>query len=185
MNPPSPPQPERAARFRTLYEATYADVLRFVARRVHPSHAEDIASEAFLVAWRRFDEIPAGDAARPWLFGVARHVIQNTLRGERRRQALAVRIADAGVAPVALDTDLVAQRIDLVAAWRRLSPVHQEALALALWDDLSSADAARVLGITPVAYRLRLSRARWAIRRELEMSVPTALAAPLPERSHP
>lgn len=175
MNPHPDPPSRRAARFRTLYEANYADVLRFVTRRVHPSHAEDVVAETFLVAWRRMDTIPS-DGSRPWLFGVARNVIQNTLRGERRREALAVRIADAGplvsVAPASLDADLVARRVDLVAAWRRLPATHQEALALGLWDGLSAAQAARVLGITPVAFRLRLSRARRAIRRELETAVP-------------
>lgn len=181
MNPSTDTSP-RAERFRALYEANYADVLRFVTRRVHPSHGEDIAAETFLVAWRRLDDIPTGDGTRPWLYGVARHAIHNGLRGERRRQALAVRIADAGrlatVATHALDADLAAQRIDLVAAWRRLAPVHQEALALGLWDGLTAPQAAHVLGITPVAFRLRLSRARRAIRQELETAVPTAVAPP-------
>jgi len=188
MNPSPTDAPSgRATRFRALYEANYTDVLRFVARRVHPSHAEDITADAFLVAWRRFDEIPAGDRARPWLFGVARHAIQNALRGERRREALAVRIADAGrivgVAPGGTDADLIAGRIDLVAAWRRLAPVHQEALALGLWDGLSAPEAAHVLGITPVAFRLRLSRARRAIRRELETAVPSVAAPAVAERT--
>lgn len=179
MNPHPETSLRRASRFRTLYEANYADVLRFVTRRVHPSHAEDITAEAFLVVWRRLDEVPAGTGTRPWIFGVARHTIQNTLRGDRRREALAVRIADAGgltaVASAASEAELAAQRIDLVAAWRRLSASHQEALALGLWDGLTAPQAARVLGITPVAFRLRLSRARRAIRRELEMTVPVPI----------
>ena len=40
-------------------------------------------------------------------------------------------------------------------------------LSLLLWEDLTSADAGRVLGISAVAYRLRLYRARAALRRLL------------------
>lgn len=169
MNAIDHSESERERRFRALFESSYADVLRFTARRVAPSHREDIVAEVFLVAWRRVDELPAdaGDT-RAWLFGVARNVILNTRRGERRERALAVRIADdAFVAVTASEADAAATRLDLVAAWRRLPARHQEALALAVWEGLSAAQAARVLGITPVAYRLRLSRARRALRHEL------------------
>ncbi|XVX20441.1 sigma factor-like helix-turn-helix DNA-binding protein [Actinomycetota bacterium] len=60
--------------------------------------------------------------------------------------------------------------MDLAHAWRRLSPVDQEALALAVYEDLTSPQAARVLGISAAAYRLRLMRARRALRRELELA---------------
>ena len=59
-------------------------------------------------------------------------------------------------------------RVDLAAAWPRLSPVHQEAIALAVLDGLTGPEAALVLGISPTAFRLRLSRARRSLRRHLE-----------------
>ena len=155
----------RERRFTDLFAETYPAVLRFVERRVHPSHAEDIAAEVFLVLWRRLDDVPAdAEDARAWLFGVARLTLMARMRGERRRQALAVRIAMDRLAHDGVDQDLVALRLDLARAWRRLSNVHQEALALAVWDGLDAPQAARVLGISPVAYRLRLSRARKALR---------------------
>ena len=61
-------RPDREAAFRAVYEATYADLVRFVQRRVHPTHAEDIVADVFLVAWRRFDDLPAD--ARPKLRGL-------------------------------------------------------------------------------------------------------------------
>ena len=166
-----PPEPDPEARFRALYADAHADVLRFAQRRVHPSHAEDVTADAFLVAWRRIEEAPRtpGDA-RAWLFGIARHCLLNTTRGQGRREALAVRVAGATApAPTAAgpDADLVAQRVDLAAAWRRLSETDQEALSLTVFEDLTSGQAARVLGISPAAYRLRLLRARRALRRQL------------------
>lgn len=152
--------------FRELYAQAYGDVLRFVQRRVHPSHAEDVAADVFLVAWRRYADLPPDlDGRRAWLFGVARKTLANTRRGEDRRAALAVRIRDAsdGVEP-GTHPDLVAARLDLARAWHHLSPAHQEALSLAIWDDLTSAQAGAVLGISATAYRLRLSRARRALR---------------------
>jgi RNA polymerase sigma-70 factor (ECF subfamily) len=150
------------------------DVLRFAQRRVHPSHAEDVTADVFLVAWRRLDDAPNGPHdLRAWLFGIARHCLLNTRRGQGRRDALAVRVAEtvpsAGLAD-GLDTDLVAQRVDLATAWRRLSETHQEALSLTVFEDLTSPQAGRVLGITPAAYRLRLLRARHALRRQINVA---------------
>ena len=170
-------KPDREARFRAIYADAYADVLRFAQRRVHPSHAEDATADAFLVAWRRLDDAPnRPDDVRAWLFGIARNCLLNTLRGQGRRDALAVRVADttrsAGLAD-GLDADLLARRIDLAAAWTRLSETDQETLSLTIFEDLTSPQAARVLGITPVSYRLRLLRARRALRRQLDLAEPT------------
>lgn len=153
----------REQRFRTLYDDVHVDLLRFVRRRVHPRHAEDVVSEVMLVAWRRLDDVPSDlSAARAWLFGVARHTLLNTGRRERGQEALPIRLAEA--APVLTDgghsADLIAARIDIATAWRALNPIHQEALALAVFDGLSAPEAAVVLDISPTAFRLRLSRAR-------------------------
>ncbi|MEV1333611.1 RNA polymerase sigma factor [Micromonospora costi] len=164
-------QPDRERRFRALYADAYADVLRFARRRVRPSHAEDVVADAFLVAWRRVEEAPSrADEARAWLFGIVRHCLLNTERGLGRLDALAVRIAEAAPAwPVdGAEDDAVVQRLDLAAAWRRLSAGDQEALSLRVFEDLTSAQAARVLGISATSYRLRLLRARRALRRHLD-----------------
>ncbi|WP_432487521.1 RNA polymerase sigma factor [Kineococcus sp. SYSU DK018] len=170
-------QPDRETRFRALYAQAYPDVLRFAARRAHPSHAEDVAADAFLVAWRRIDEVPPRhEDARAWLFGITRHCLLNAGRGGERRQALTVRLAAltaAGEPTHDGDADFVAQRVDVAAAWRRLSAAEQEALALHLFDDLTSPQAARVLGISAASYRVRLLRARRALRQHLEHPAPT------------
>lgn len=158
----------REQRFRTLYDDVHGDLLRFVRRRVDPTHAEDVVSEVMLVAWRRLDDVPSDlSSARAWLFGVARHTLLNTGRRERKQETLPVRLADA--APALTDgghsADLVATRIDIATAWRALNPVHQEALALAVFDGLNASEAAVVLDISPTAFRLRLSRARKALTR--------------------
>lgn len=176
--------PDRKARFTALYEAAYPDLLRFAQRRAPGTQAEDIVAEAFLVAWRRLDDVPEQLLdARAWLFGIARHTIMNTHRGAERRRALAVRLAEITPASAYDDAELVARQVDLAAAWSRLSAVHQEALALAVLDDLAAPQAAVVLGISPVAFRLRLSRARRALRQYLgHLPSPAAAQAAPSER---
>jgi RNA polymerase sigma-70 factor (ECF subfamily) len=173
----------REDRFRTLFAAHHGAVLAFARRRSNPAHADDIAAETFLVAWRRLDDVPTRPGeALPWLYAVARHTLLNAARSDRRREALAVRIGEQQPTTDSLDTDGIARRADLATAWTRLSDTDQEVLALALWEDLPSPQAARVLGISPTAYRLRLSRARRALRRLLDPTPapeePTVRAVP-------
>ena len=100
--------------------------------------------------------------ARAWLFGIARNLL---MASSRRDLALRVRVcdpADLELSQVGHEDEVVS-RVDLARAWARLSGLHQEALSLAVWEDLTSAQAAAVLGISPVAYRIRLSRARRAL----------------------
>ena len=156
--------------FRDLYDAAHADLLRFVRRRVHPTHAEDVVGDVMLVAWRRLDDVPADrSAARAWLFGVARKTLQNTRRREDRHDAVAVRLAEVrhGPGDAGDHPELVASRADIAAAWPLLSTTDQEAIALSVLDGLSAPEASVVLGISPTAFRLRLSRARRALRRHV------------------
>jgi RNA polymerase sigma-70 factor (ECF subfamily) len=180
------PPPDRADAFRALYEPLYPDLLRFVQRRTDPDLAEDVVAEAFLVVWRRFEELPRQpDDARAWIYGVTRNILLNIRRGEQRRLALGVRLADTSREPcLGSHADLVTSRVDLGRAWHLLSEVHQEALALSAFEGLAAPHAAAVLGISPVAFRLRLSRARRALRLLLDHAPrSTATPAVSPERS--
>lgn len=167
-----------ADRFRSAHQATYADLLRFVTRRTSASDAEDVVAEAFLVAWRRVEDLPMalGDQ-RAWLFGIARNCLLNNGRSHRRHDALAVRSAEhPPVSDQELDEDFLARRLDIATAWPRLTAVDQEVIALTAWDGLTGPEAAAVLGISPVAFRLRLSRARKALRLHLDLVSTTATA---------
>ncbi|MFK0004728.1 RNA polymerase sigma factor [Paenarthrobacter sp. NPDC090520] len=168
---------DQESSFRLLYESLYEDLHKFVQRRAHPDHADDVVAETFLAVWRRFQDVPAGHGdARAWTFGVARNILLNTLRGDQRRQALGVRLAvAAAVQSPGESMDVIVDRVDLGRAWNVLSAVHQEALGLAVFEELNATQAGVVLGISPVAFRLRLGRARRALR--LLMDHPPAVPA--------
>ena len=185
MTPPSRTA-DREQTFRSLYAAVRPDLLRFVQRRAHPDSAEDVVADAFLVVWRRLEELPrSAEDARAWVFGIARNLLLNDQRTARRQQALGVRLADSGsTGTVQSDTELVVHRVDLARAWRLLSDRHQEVLAPTVFEELSAPQAAVVLGISPVAFRLRLSRARRALRLHLHHAPqPSRTVAGLPERT--
>lgn len=161
-----------AARFSIVYDSTYDDLLRYVQRRLSCGDAEDVVAEAMTVAWRRVDEMPARmGMARAWIFGIGRRCVLAHRRSHGRHDDLGVLLAQAqrGSALGEADPDLevVARRVDLARAWTKLRPAEQDVLALTLLEDLTSAQAGHVLGISAVAYRVRLNRARTRLRRTL------------------
>ena len=137
-------------------------LLRYAQRHVGVNEAHDVVADVFTTAWRRWPDVPA--PALPWLIGVARRVIDNEQRALRRRRQLRTRLEllhdvtqeTAG----AVDP---AERLHAIQQLAALSETEQEAVLLVAWDGLDSAAAARVLGLTPAAFRKRLSRARAAL----------------------
>jgi len=164
---PSDPQTDRA-RLEAAYTAHARAVLGYALRRTDQADdAADVVAETFLTAWRRIGDLPTGDDARPWLFGVARNVLANQRRGERRRERLAARLGAEVTASLA--TTPVAEPDPLVrAAFDGLRPADREILALHVWEDLEPSGIATVLGISSVAARTRLHRARLRMRCAIE-----------------
>lgn len=176
----------RETRFRALYDAHFDGILGFALRRCPTAEdAADVASETFLAAWRRLDEIPDVDA-RLWLFGVARHLLANRRRSTLRRERLGARLRRDLAAAVPDHAERVSTTTDIMRALRALKPADREVLELFLWDGLEPREIAVILGIAEGAARTRLSRARGRLRGQLGDDPPAgghvpATAATLPE----
>ncbi|MEU6033877.1 sigma-70 family RNA polymerase sigma factor [Actinomadura sp. NPDC047616] len=160
---------ERSARFEELYAAHLGHVTGYVRRRTDdPDDAADVIAETFLVAWRRLDDVPRGDAARFYLYGVARRALANQRRGERRRRDLTARIAGDLAADLAAAPAPHPARPEIGAAFRALSDSDRELLGLATWEGLDNGQIATVLGVSRNAVRIRLHRARRRFAKELQ-----------------
>jgi RNA polymerase sigma factor (sigma-70 family) len=163
------PADPRRARFRAVYDANYHRILGFALRRTaNREDAEDVVAETFLTAWRRLDQIPVGDEARLWLYGVARNALANHRRGERRRVRLTSVLHAESFLPSLRAPDADHEVAGMAAAFARLDDGHRELLALAAWEGLDAGEIATVLGCSRNAARIRLHRARRRLARELE-----------------
>lgn len=166
---------ERRIAFEKLFAAHYWEVRGYVVRRSRTVSVEDVLADAFLVVWRRFDEVP--DDPLPWLIGVARRTLANHLRSQRRRDALTSRLrgfASAGpdwVTPATLSDEFAKALASLPARER-------EALLLVAWEGLGPTQAARAAGCSAVAFRVRLHRARRRVAAGLGPEVSDPLRAP-------
>jgi RNA polymerase sigma factor (sigma-70 family) len=156
-------------RFGGLYRDQGRAILAYALRRVEdPEDAADVVAETFLVAWRRLDEVPVDERARLWLFGVARRVIANRHRAERRRTRLAERLAESLRTELATQSPPAGEVVEVLRAMGGLGDDDRELLLLVSWEELSPGEAAKVLGISSLAARSRLHRARRRLRALLE-----------------
>jgi RNA polymerase sigma factor (sigma-70 family) len=152
--------------FTVLYRRYYGAVARYVGRRVTADAARDVIADAFLVAWRRFDDFPTDDPL-PWLYGIARWTVSNHVRSSGRAASLNMRLAAQPLAQLPSQTDAVLDQVTIAQAFDRLSSADQEVLRLTAWEDLEARAAAQVLGCSVSAFRMKLSRARKRLRAEL------------------
>jgi RNA polymerase sigma-70 factor (ECF subfamily) len=124
-----------------------------------------VFSDVFLVAWRRLDDVPPGDEARLWLFGVASRTLANARRAARRRDALVERLT-ASLPPTAFVSlpEEPASPGRIRAAIERLDPVDAELVRLVAWEGLAPHQAGAVVGLGAGLARVRLHRARARLR---------------------
>ena len=162
---------DEEARFAELYRRYGQHLHAYCVRRTPGSQAADAVAETFLVAWRRIEQIPEGEAALPWLYAVAYRVLSHQWRHKARSRRLIERLS--GLADVeAPPPDVVLVQNEeyrmVIKASSRLKPIDQEVLRLTLWEELSHADVAVVLGIEASAVKQRAYRARHNLTTEYQ-----------------
>jgi len=181
------------AAFELFYRRHVDLVIGFTARRVRdPTDVADLVANTFvtvLTAARSYD--PGRGEPTAWLLGITARLIAGARRRRGRELAATARIAGRRLIDQG-DIERLEERIDaarssqaVIEALDRLKPRAREALLLVGADGLTPGEAARVLGISPAAFRMRLSSARRALRSALAAPPepdrdPAALRRPVP-----
>jgi RNA polymerase sigma-70 factor (ECF subfamily) len=161
--------------FEAFYRATVNDVIGFFTRRVpDPHQVADLTADVYLAVLTSVHTYSADRGSpRAWLFGVARHVLAGYLRTgaaerDKQRRIQGRRLLDGD------DIDRLIERIDaertshrLYAALAALPDSERAIFELVALDGLPPAEAAAVLGIRAATGRVRLHRARRALRTAL------------------
>lgn len=148
--------------FQDLFQNYYSIILTTCRRRLGLLQpAEDATAEVFRIAWQKLRQ--GHDLSLPWLYRTARNVVGNEYRREERQKALAQRMrSEPSVTSLGPDTGL-----ELKRALGRLKRPDRELLFMAYWEDLSSHEIATILRVKEPAVRMRLSRARALLSRQL------------------
>src|ERR1022692_2336433 len=174
--------------FSAIFERHFAAIYGYLARRAGRDVSEDLTSTTFAVAFeRRSTFIVGSDSARPWLFGIATHLLYNRMRGERRLVQATSRLRGelaAGREGSFGDPALAADGVEdpsLARSLEALDASQRDVLLLYAWGELSYEEIALALDVPVGTVRSRLSRARARLRAELADpgGVPVAEASAL------
>lgn len=162
--------PSSDTRFRRLFDEHEAAMREYCSRRLGGHDANDAVADIFLVAWRRIGEVPSGHDALLWLYGVARNSVRNASRSRQRRVRLGAKAGSTPANPGPGVEEVVVQRAEdrlVLQAMAKLSQDDQELLRLQLWDGLSRADIASIVGVSEEAVGSRLARAKRRAAKQL------------------
>ena len=124
------------------------------------AEAEEIAQEAYVRVWERWDRVAAMEDPAGFLFRTA----MNVFRSRYRRAAIALRRTVAPT-PAPDDIDAAVDRHVVLEALSELTPQQRAAVVLTSMYEYSSEDAGRLLGMRPSTVRSLAMRARANLRR--------------------
>ena len=167
------------AEFDALYRRYLAQVYSYAYYELGDHHeAEDVTERTFLAALANLDRFEErarpqdGEGAstfRVWLFRIARNVVANQRRTQRRRPQAPIEAA----ADVADGVDVeagAATRDEAADAWRavaRLPADRRRAIVLRFVEEMSTAEIAGILGKSEGAVRVLIHRALRTVARDL------------------
>ena len=173
-------------RFRAMFARHHPAVFGYAVRRVGRTDAPDVAADAFTIAWRRMRRVPEEPDTLPWLYGVARRVLSQQWRTERRWRRLGER-ARAQLAPPSESAEMaVVHREEhrlVRQALAELRSPDREVLRLAAWEGLSHAQIAATLGCSLAAVDKRVVRAKARLAEEYRALTADTLRR-RPRRAH-
>ncbi len=155
---------ENGDAFAVLYDRHVGQVYGWARARVG-EHAADLTAEVFARAWlsrRRFRD-EAGGSALPWLFGIARNVLRDSLRKRRVEDAARARLGLPLTVGPEPGYEAVEQRVSLpeaaLEALAGLPDAERELLQLRVVEERPYREIAMRLRCSPAVARLRVSRA--------------------------
>lgn len=161
-------QAKDKAAFEQLFHRYYMSIHAFTFRCcLDYTAAEDITQETFIKAARAVSELRQGVAFKAWLYRIARNTTRDWQRSHGRHASCkeawgeVVRVTAAGRP----DTQLAVSD-----ALLELAPDLREAIVLTYYEEMSHAEAARVMGCAESTVSWRVFRAKRFLRKKLRSS---------------
>ena len=179
--------------FDVLFQQHWGKVFQQATRLVgNAAEAEEVVQDVFLTVYEKLHTFRGEAAFTTWLFRLTANAALSRLRRRKRRQEVAMeeylpqfrpdghhlfrpvvdwsanleaRLADAQV------QQLLRQAIEL------LQPLDKAVLVLSDFEDLSNKEIGEALGLTVLAVKARLHRARLFLRGQLAVAFGYALTA--------
>jgi RNA polymerase sigma-70 factor (ECF subfamily) len=161
--------------FRCLFEQERERLRRFVVKLVKDTdEAENIVQETFTEAYRQIEEFRGESSVSTWLFSIAKHLAYGHLRTSDRHNYLeheTIEFLQVDQGPTDTrtleDVELSERKRIVHDALQELPEHYRRVVQLRDLEEKSTAETADQLDLTEVNVRVRLHRARKALREHL------------------
>src|SRR5215203_74833 len=152
-----------------LFASHHGEIYAYLLRMLRdPELAADLTQDAFVKAYKNYDTLEKDENARAWLYQIAHRVALDELRRRKIVRMIPWTGESRGASPsaerLAMDLRLSGP---LERALARIPERQREALLLAELHDLTGLELAAAMGVSHVAARAILTRARESLRRAL------------------
>jgi RNA polymerase sigma-70 factor (ECF subfamily) len=180
--PPARGSQDARVRVEELFAQHSTEINTYLSRMVRdPELAADLTQDTFVRAYRSLDTLEDPAKARPWLFRIAYNLALDEIRRRRIIRFLPWSGESRGAAPsaerIAMDARFSGS---LERALARIPERQRAALLLSELNDLTGQELAAALGVSHVAARALLTRARESLRVALAEEEAEAAKTPEP-----
>jgi len=153
----------------TLFARHHAEIYAYLLRMMRdPEVAADMTQDAFIKAYRNYATLERPENARAWLYQIAHRVALDEIRRRKIVRFVPWSGESRGAAPSAEHLVMDARLSgDMQRALARIPERQRAALLLAELHDLTGLELAAALGVSHVAARALLTRARESLRQAL------------------
>ena len=170
----------------TLFAKHQGEIFAYLVRMMRdPELAADLTQDAFVKAYRAYDTLEKDENARAWLYQIAHRVALDELRRRKIIRMIPWTGEARGAAPsaerIAMDLRLSGPLERALAA---IPERQRAALLLAELHDLTGLELAAAMGVSHVAARAILTRARESLRRALAAEQDAERAAEAERDAH-
>ncbi|HET9614598.1 MAG TPA: RNA polymerase sigma factor [Candidatus Limnocylindrales bacterium] len=160
---------EAATFVEELFAAHHTEIYAYLLRMLRDTElAADLTQDSFIKAYRNYDTLEKAENARAWLYQIAHRVALDHIRRQKIIRFLPWTGESRGAAPsterLVMDAHLSS---DMQRALARIPERQRAALLLAELHDLTGLELAAALGVSHVAARALLTRARESLRQAL------------------
>jgi RNA polymerase sigma-70 factor (ECF subfamily) len=152
-----------------LFAKHHGEIHAYLLRMLRDAElAADLTQDAFVKAYRNYDTLEKPENARAWLYQIAHRVALDELRRRKIVRFLPWTGESRGSVP-SVEHEAMELRLsgDLQRALARIPERQRSALLLAELHDLTGLELAAALGVSHVAARALLTRARESLRQAL------------------
>jgi RNA polymerase sigma-70 factor (sigma-E family) len=157
-----------AVQFHAFVEAHHSELSRLAfLLSGDRDAADDLAADALLAAWRRWDRVAAADSSVAYVRGIVVNLAGSRVRRLVRERARLVLLRSDACSAVARVPDSAAV-VDVQDALRRLPRGQRACVVLRHGLGLSEAETAQVLGVSVGTVKSQTSKGAAQLRRRIE-----------------